>query len=373
MSRPSRSRILQGALALVGFGLFISLVREFDFGAVDAFAPSSVLLLVVAIAGLAVVNYTFDTLSWWLICGEKRPSFLALTALRLRCEAVTNILPGGAMVGEPMKIAMLAETAGMSRAEAATSFLLSKFAIIVGHIGYVVLGVALSYSLVNRASEEVFGAADVATIALVVALGLFLVLIGVLAAMVWIRPMARWLLPSRREGRWYGRWNTLVAELQRVEEMLGAAARSGIGRLALALACGFIAWSFNAVEAYVVLRWIGVDIVFSDVYAIDAVSSIVRMILFVLPIGIGGQDWAITGLMTVHGVAAPLQTSAALAMFKRGREFAVVGIGLALLALGSRSATARRSASAVGSDRECDASSALDETVGASPETEAHA
>ncbi|HVK38418.1 MAG TPA: lysylphosphatidylglycerol synthase transmembrane domain-containing protein [Candidatus Kapabacteria bacterium] len=336
MSRSSAGRILQGALALVGLGLFISLVREIDWAAIDAFAPSSVLVLVATIAVLAVINYTFDTLSWWLTCGPKRPSFLALTSLRLRCEAVTNILPGGAMIGEPMKVALLVESAGMTRAEAATSFLLSKFAIICGHIGYVVVGIALSYSLVNRASDSVFGTADVATLALAIALGLFVVLLAMLAAMVWVRPMARWLLPSRRQGRWHGRWNTLVAELQRVEELVGDATRNGAGRLALALACGFIAWSFNAIEAYVILRWIGVELGFADVYAIDAVSSIVRMILFVVPIGIGGQDWAITGLMTAHGVAAPVQTSAALVLFKRGREFAVVAIGLVMLLAAAR-------------------------------------
>src|SRR5688500_12387668 len=189
MIRSSRGRILQGVLALVGFGLFIGLVREVDFAAIDVFTSGSIVLLALSILGLALVNYTFDTLSWWLICGEKRPSFLALTSMRLRCEAVTNILPGGALIGEPMKIAMLIESAGMSRAEAATSFLLSKFAIIVGHIGYVILGVALSYSLVNHASEHVFGTAGVATIALVISLTLFLVLVGVLAAMVWVQPM----------------------------------------------------------------------------------------------------------------------------------------------------------------------------------------
>jgi glycosyltransferase 2 family protein len=373
MSSSSTGRILQGVLALVGLGLFISLVREIDWAAIDAFAPSSLLMLALSIAGLALANYTFDTLSWWLTCGPKRPSFGSLTSLRLRCEAVTNILPGGAMIGEPMKIALLVESSGMTRAEAATSFLLSKFAIICGHIGYVVLGIALSYSLVNHASDRVFGTADVATLALAIALGLFVALIGLLAAMVWVRPMARWLLPSRREGRWHGRWNTLVAELHRIEELVGAATRNGAGRLALALACGFIAWSFNAIEAYVILRWIGVDLGFADVYAIDAVSSIVRMILFVVPIGLGGQDWAITGLMTAHGVASPVASSAALVLFKRSREFAVIAIGLVLLLVSAR----RRGAVLV--DETLDDAEATSGAAGRGssiddlPETEAHA
>lgn len=373
MTRSTRGRILQGVLALIGFGLFIGLVREIDFDVIDPIGSSSLALLVVSILGLALVNYAFDTLSWWLICGDKRPSFLALTSIRLRCEALTNILPGGALIGEPMKISMLIESTGMSRAEAATSFLLSKFAIIVGHIGYVILGVALSYSLVNHASVNVFGTEGVATIALVVALTLFLSLMCVLAAMVWVRPMARWLLPTQRDGRWFGRWNTLVAELQRIEELVGTATRNGVGRLALALVCGFIAWSFNALEAYVILQWIGVDLVFVNVYAIDAVSSIVRMILFVVPIGIGGQDWAITGLMTVYGVNDPLQSSAMLVVFKRAREFAVIGIGLGMLMLGSRGAIGRKATQTLLHDDFASDEAPSDGALDATAETESRA
>ncbi|MBC8145130.1 MAG: flippase-like domain-containing protein, partial [bacterium] len=209
-------------------------------------------------------------------------------------------------------------------------------------------------------------------IALVVALTLFLSLVGILAAMVWVRPMARWLLPSRSGGRWSGRWNTLVAELHRIEQLVGAAARNGVGRLALALACGFIAWSFNALEAYVILSWIGVDLAFADVYAIDAVSSIVRMILFVVPIGIGGQDWAITGLMTAYGVGSPVQTSAVLVMFKRAREFAVIAIGLCLLAAGARGARIVREAALL-QDGPLGDEANQNDGIDAASETEAHA
>jgi glycosyltransferase 2 family protein len=87
----------------------------------------------------------------------------------------------------------------------------------------------------------------------------------------------------------------------------------------------------NAVEAYLIVRWLGIDGKFMQLYAIDSVSCVIRMVLFVLPIGIGGQDWTITGLMMAHGFSDPVGASATLVTLKRGREFLVIAIGLVLL------------------------------------------
>ena len=99
----------------------------------------------------------------------------------------------------------------------------------------------------------------------------------------------------------------------------------------LSLLCAFLAWALNAVEAYLIIRWLGIDGTFMQLYAIDSVSCVIRMVLFVLPIGIGGQDWTITGLMMAHGFSDPVGASATLVTLKRGREFLVIAIGLLLL------------------------------------------
>jgi uncharacterized membrane protein YbhN (UPF0104 family) len=252
--------------------------------------------------------------------------------IRLRGESITNLLPGGALIGEPMKAVLLVGSTTMTRAEAATSFLLSKFVVIMGHVAYVVAGLALSYTIIDAASERVFGIAHFATLALGAALAISLLLITLLAAAVWFRPAARWLVLRSREGGWRSRWNRGVAAIHRVEELLAAAARKERWRIVLALVLSAVAWGLNALEAYVVIRWIGAEAGLSSIFAIDAVSSVVRMILFVIPIGIGGQDWTISGLMMIYGIPDPVVTAANIAVVKRLREFLVAGIGLVLLA-----------------------------------------
>jgi hypothetical protein len=324
-------RIVQGILAIAGFGMFAMLVRKVDFTEVASSALYSFPLLIAGILALAFINYSFDTLSWWLVCGERRPSFWTLMSIRARTEALTNTLPGGALIGEPMKVTLLLRSTAMSRAEATTSFLLSKFSLIVGQVFYVVLGVAISYPSINRTSIQTFGTEDFAWLVLSAALAVLALVVVLVAAMVWVQPMMRWLVPTRRTGRWHRRWNAMVVEAHAIEGLIARAARRQGALLMLSVLCGFIAWSLNAVEAFLIVRWLDIGGTFTQIYAIDSVSCIVRMVLFVLPIGIGGQDWTIAGLMMAHGFSDPVGASAKLVALKRAREFFVIGIGLVLL------------------------------------------
>jgi len=340
--RPTSGRIVQLLLAGAGLVTFGLLVGNVDFAEVTRTGASLPLLAGVVLA-LAAVNYWFDTASWWLVCDSRnRPSLRSLMSIRVRSEALTNTLPGGALIGEPMKVMLLSRSAGISRAEATTSFLLSKFSIIVGQVVYVVTGVILSYDAMNAASERVFGTAHFATLVLGIALLVLLLMVTLLGAMVWFQPMLRWLIPTSRDGRWPQRWNRLVAEAHGIESLVAEAARRHRWTLALSVLCAVIAWALNGVESYIILRWLDVDVSFTQAYAIDAVSCIARMVLFVLPIGIGGQDWTVTGLLSVHGIADPIGTSARLVVLKRGREFFVIAVGLVMLAVSGYTSRVRK-------------------------------
>lgn len=333
--RPTAGRIVQGVLAIAGIGMFAYLARNVSFVHV-ANAGTALLLLSLALLVLTTINYSLDTLSWWLVCGAKRPSFLTLTAIRLRCESLTNILPGGAVIGEPMKVMHLLSTTTMTTAEATTSFLLAKFCIIIGQVLYVIIGVLFSYAVLSGHGEATFGTEYFGLLVLGVVMVILLLLLSLLGAMIWFQPMLRFLVPTGRQGRWGDLWNRLVTEAHSIEQLVATAGRQQRGKLLAGVLCGFLSWSLNGVEAYLILHVLGVDATFTQAFAIDAVSCVIRMVIFILPIGIGGQDWAITGLMTVHGIVNPVGASAQLAVMKRAREFVVIGVGLVMLTFAPR-------------------------------------
>ena len=273
-SRFPIGRLLQVVLAIGGITFFTLLARDVNFGALPPASLSSLPELILIILGLLLLNYTFDTGSWWIICGEKRPPLWRLALIRLRCEAVTNVIPGGAVIGEPMKVGFLMRSSGMTRPEATTSFLLSKFVLIIGQIIYIFVGLALSYSVINNVSESVFGVGDFAMVVLGGALAVLLVILAFAASMVLWQPMNNRFSFSDREG-WIARWwNIGLKELREIELLVAQEFRRHRYRLLLSILFSFIAWSLNGVELYFIVRWLGIDAGFFDIYAIDAVSVV---------------------------------------------------------------------------------------------------
>jgi uncharacterized protein (TIRG00374 family) len=323
-------KLLQGIFALAGIGTFFLLVSKVDFRNLADAQLSALPGLILAVLSVATVTFLFDTLAWWILFDRHRPGFWSLVTIRLRAEAFTNALPGGALIGEPMKIVLLRRSTALTRAEATTPYLLSRFAMIVGQVFYIVTGVALSYDAMNRGDMRV-GSARFSTAVLAVAIGILLLFTALLAALVWFKPLVRWLNPSQGDGRWHRRWNVIVAELHSIEELIARSARNNGLRLFLALLLSFAAWSLNGVELFLILNWFGLGSSIGQGYALDAVSSITRMVLFVLPSGIGAQDWTVTGLMAAFGFAHPVASSANIVVMKRAREFIAIVIGLVLL------------------------------------------
>ena len=324
-------RVLQIALALGGLTFFALLAQNVDFGDIPSASLHSLPTIILIMLGLLLVNYTIDTASWWIICGDKRPSLWTLALIRLRCEAVTNVVPGGAVIGEPMKVGFLMHSSGMTRPEATTSFLLSKFVLILGQIIYIFVGLALSYSVINNMSESTFGVRDFGMVVLGGALAVLLIILTFAAAMVLWQPMNKKFSFSERDG-WLARWwNIGLKELREIELLVAQEFRRHRYRLLLAILFSFIAWSLNGVELYFIVRWLGIEATFLQIYTIDAVSVVVRMVVFVIPIGLGGQDWTIRSLVAAHGLPQPEITTARMVVMKRAREFFVIGLGLILL------------------------------------------
>lgn len=328
--RFSTGKILQIILAVGGLILFFLLAREVNFSDIPPASLDTLPSFVAIILVLLVVNYTFDTASWWIVCGEKRPTLWQLMLIRLRCEAITNVIPGGGFIGEPMKVSFLMGY-GMSRAEAGASFILSKFVLIIAQVCYVFLGLALSYKIINQVSESVFGVRDFAAYVLAGALMIMLIILGISAGMIWFQPLNNRFGFSQKDGRIHHWWNIILTELREIEMLAAAEFRQNRYRLILAIVFSFIAWSLNGVELYLIVRWLGINASFVQIYSIDAVSVVIRMVIFVIPIGMGGQDWTIRGLVTAHGFSDPAIMAARMVVLKRAREFMVIGIGLLLL------------------------------------------
>ena len=93
-------------------------------------------------------------------------------------------------------------------------------------------------------------------------------------------------------------------------------------------------WLLEAVETFLILRLLGVDLPFEAVIGMEVVVSLLRNVLFVLPAGLGVQDLGYVMFLTALGVPDPLTTGAAFSLLKRGKELFWISVGYALLFAG---------------------------------------
>jgi uncharacterized membrane protein YbhN (UPF0104 family) len=187
--------------------------------------------------------------------------------------------------------------------------------------------------VINAVSEEAFSVENFGLIVLAGALLILGVILSIAAAMIWFEPMNNRLRFTTRTGRIARTWNLILRELREIEHLVAREFRRHPWRFALAIIFSFISWSFNGVELWAIAVWLDIPISFQQAYAIDAVSVVVRMVIFVIPIGMGGQDWTIAGLTAAHAIPDPTASAARMVLMKRSREFFVIGIGLLLLLL----------------------------------------
>jgi hypothetical protein len=92
----------------------------------------------------------------------------------------------------------------------------------------------------------------------------------------------------------------------------------------------FASWLFEALESYLMLRLLGVELSFAAVLAMEAVVSFARHVLIVVPAGVGVQDVGYVALLAALGVQDAVNLGAAFAVLKRSKEafWAVVGLGM---------------------------------------------
>jgi len=96
-------------------------------------------------------------------------------------------------------------------------------------------------------------------------------------------------------------------------------------------------WLLEAVETFLILRLIGVDLDFFTVASFEVALSLLRSLVFVIPAGIGVQDAGYVLFLRALGVPDAVTAGAAFALLKRSKElfWATAGFGLLTLEFGS--------------------------------------
>jgi uncharacterized protein (TIRG00374 family) len=259
----------------------------------------------------------FDTLGWRFAFLRDGVAFRTLLSVRLAGEAFNVVTPTAALGGEAVKAWLLR---GAVPLEASVpSVIVAKTTITIAQGVFLLVGVALAWSTTLPDSPVLHGM-------------FWLLAIETVALAGFVIAQTRGMLA------WGGR---LVAQLGmdhahtdalgRIDDGLARFYRTARRRLALSIAFHFVAWLLGAVETWLILRFLGIEVSLTTATVIEAFGTAIRFATFVIPASLGVLEGGFVATFAALGLGATPAIS--FSLVRRIREAVWVGLGLVAFAL----------------------------------------
>jgi len=272
-------------------------------------------LLIVIAFPFTIVN-VLDTLGWRFAFRRDRVPFGALFSARLAGEAFNLTTPTASVGGEAVKAWLIRRH--VSPAEGLSSVIVAKTTITIAQGLLLIVGLPCAWVLLPHGSP-------------LLRVMIWLLVAEVLAVAGFVFVQVAGVLG--RGGRVLGRFaflERLASSLGKLDDSLAVFYRREPVRLALSIFFHFLGWVVSAVEVWVALRLLGVDISFTAAMLIEAFSTAVRFATFMVPASIGALEGGHVAIFTALGLGAT--TGLSFSLVRRIREAAWIGIGFLVLA-----------------------------------------
>jgi putative membrane protein len=301
--------------ALAGVAVFAWLVWEIGAGVLVASVAELSWRLPLALLPYALVA-ALDAAGWRYAFPGRMPPVPLLAAARLAGEAVNLTTPTATLGGEPVKAWLLARSR-VPLDEGLVSVVVAKTALVVSHLVFVALAVALA------AGQAAASAAFLTAMAGLTA-------VGAVAVGGFIFTQQRGLFgASGRALSWSG-VGGLTPHLARLDAGLSRFYRERRTRFAMAVAWHLLGWIAGGLEVWLAARLLGAPIAPGTAIFIEAFATAIRAASFLVPAGLGLQEGGLVAIFVAFGLDAG--TGLAFGLVRRLREAAWAAAGFGILA-----------------------------------------
>ena len=308
-------KLLRAGLLVVGVVLLGVLVATNDPAAIiTSITQLSWRLAVIACFPFVLVTI-FDTLGWHFAFLRPRVDFPTLLGVRMAGEAFNLTTPTASMGGEAVKAWMLRGRVPLD--EGVLSVVVAKTTIMMGQGLFLVVGTIVTF--VAAPSESKLLGWMMWLLALeVLAIAAFLV--AQIRGVGWVpRVLARMGIARSSE------------TVARIDEGLAWFYRNEPRRLALSIAFHFIAWLLGSLEAYLILRFLGLEVSLATATIIEALGTGVRFATFLVPASLGALEGGYVATFSALGLPSPAGVAFGLA--RRVREIVWIAVGFIVFAV----------------------------------------
>ena len=259
----------------------------------------------------------FDTLGWRFAFLRDGARFPALFSARLAGEAFNLVTPTAAVGGEAVKAWLLRGVVPLDAS--VPSVIVAKTTITLAQGLFLLLGVALAWSGALPPSPVLSGM-------------FWLLALETVALAGFVVAQTRGMLA------WGGRLLVQLGvggvrpeALGRIDDVLARFYRDAPGRLALSIACHFVAWLLGSLESWLILGFLGAPVSLSTATVIEAFGSAVRFATFLIPASLGALEGGYVVTFAALGLGST--TAVSFSLIRRIREAVWVGLGLLAFAL----------------------------------------
>lgn len=272
-------------------------------------------LLIVVAFPFALVNL-LDTLGWRFAFRRDGVPIRTLFSARLAGEAFNLTTPTASVGGEAVKAWLVRRHVGYD--ESFPAVIVAKTTITIAQGLLLLVGLACAWRLLPHDSQLL------RVMAWLLALEVLAVAAFVLAQVSGAmggggRALARvpWLAH-------------LAARLGRVGDSLAQFYRTEPARLALSILFHFLGWLLGALEAWLILNLLGVEVSLVTATLIEAFSTGIRFATFMVPASLGALEGGHVAVFAALGLGASVGMS--FSLVRRLREATWIGVGLLALA-----------------------------------------
>ncbi|MGE5846751.1 MAG: lysylphosphatidylglycerol synthase transmembrane domain-containing protein [Ignavibacteria bacterium] len=297
-----------------------NLISDIDF---------TLLLIIIPVIFITL----FETFGWYLTLNTKNEkiNFTQLYLLRTAIDSVQNSIPGGFAAAELLRPVMLRRNFGMPMNRAVASGIITKLNIAIAQVLFIITGIAVMLIFYSKESAyfENIGYKSIyislaSLIAAIFCLTIFLYKYNGLTKIfnylksLNIKRLKKLLL--RNEDKIY-EINNYMREFN----------TGNIKNFIYTIFIFYVGWMIIAAEAFLIFRIIGVDLNFSQAIILESAASLIRIVFFFLPSGMGAQEAGLLGLMSAMGFADPISASVLFSISRRTKEIVWVIFGYILL------------------------------------------
>jgi uncharacterized protein (TIRG00374 family) len=255
-----------------------------------------------------------DTLGWRFAFARDRAPFLPLYGARLAGEALNVVTALGSVGGEAVKTWLVRRH--VSYEESIPATVIAKTTITMAQALFLLVGIAVAWSVLDVGSVVLRGM-------------LWLLVVEVLAVGGFVGAQVFGLVA--RGGRLLRTFGVLkdTAYANTLDKALRTYYLTQWRRLALSVGFHLLGWLLGAVESFIMLWALDVDVPLLTATMIEALGSGVRFATFLVPANLGAFEGANAAAFEALGLGAGV--GLAFSFVRRARQIVWVVLGLVVM------------------------------------------